>query len=241
MKLFVTDYDQTLYTDDISIKENNKMLKKLQKNDFKVVISTGRSLPSIKKQIDAHHIPYDYVSCADGSIVYDNAGNIVELFFMDKEIVKPYQKFYKKIKYETLQFVYPEGYSDSLKEDDNNLLGINICISNANYTKDILNQFIEMSEKYTNYSFLNYMHIDYSYLCVKPKGISKSSTIKCLMEKNNILFDDIYVIGDSYNDFEMIRDYNGVCMNTSCQDVLDIAKKKYKSVYDYIVDILKEI
>ena len=72
MKLFVTDYDGTLYTDEVSIKENITMLKKLQKNNIKVVISTGRSYPSIKELVDLHKIPYDYLSCADGSIIYDD-------------------------------------------------------------------------------------------------------------------------------------------------------------------------
>ena len=85
------------------------------------------------------------------------------------------------------------------------------------------------------------MQPDFTYLCVKPKGITKSSAIKYLMEKHNLTINDIYVIGDSYNDFEMIRDYNGVFMTSSYPEVLEIAKKSYKSVRDYIYEILKEI
>ena len=36
------------------------------------------------------------------------------------------------------------------------------------------------------------------------------------------------------------KKYYGSCMDTSCNDVLNIAKKKYHSVSDYIKDILKE-
>ena len=142
--------------------------------------------------------------------------------------------------FEEIQFSYPEGYSNILKEDNSKLLGINICISTINYTKEIVNDFLDMSKKYPDYNFLNYMHPNFSYLCIKPQGITKSSTINYLMNKFNVLFNDIYVIGDSYNDYEMIRDYKGVAMNTSCQEVLDIAKKTYKSVKDYINDILRE-
>ena len=85
------------------------------------------------------------------------------------------------------------------------------------------------------------MQPDFTYLCVKPKGITKSSAIKCLMDKHNLTMSDIYVIGDSYNDLEMIRDYKGVCMATSYKEVLDVSKKVYKSVRDYIYDILKEV
>ncbi len=240
MKLFITDYDGTLYIDDNKIKENNKTLKKLQKNDFKVVISTGRSYPSIKNQVNIHNIPYDYLSCADGSIIYDKDGNILESFYMNQKIIKPFQKFYENLNFEEIQFSYPEGYSNILKDDNSKLLGINVCISTINYNKEIVNEFIKMSKDYPEYNFLNYMHPNFSYLCIKPKGITKSSTIKYLMEKDNVLLKDVYVIGDSYNDYEMIKDYEGVCMDTSCKEVLDIAKKSYKSVKDYINDILRE-
>ena len=241
MKLFITDYDGTLYINDKQIKENITMLKKLKKNDFKIVISTGRSYPSIKNQVDIYNIPYDFLSCADGSIIYDNNGNIMSLYPMNEEIIKPYQKFYKNINYEEIQHVYPEGYSNILRDDNSKLLGINICISTINYTKELVNKFIKMSKKYPNYNFLNYAHPNYSYLCIKPKGITKSSSIKYLMDKYKILISDIYVIGDSYNDYEMIKDYYGVCMTTSCDEVLNISKKSYKSVRDYISDILKDI
>ena len=239
MKLFFTDYDGTLYVDDISIKENIKMLKKLQDNNIKVIISTGRSYPSIKNQVDIYNIPYDYLSCADGSIIYDNNGNIINLSYMNKEIIKPFQEFYQDLNYEEIQFSYPEGYSNILKEN-NNLLGINICIATTNYKDDIVNNFISMSKDYPNYNFLNYKHPNFSYLCVKPKGITKSSAINYLIKRHNLKNTDVYVIGDSYNDYEMIRDYHGSCMNTSCQEVLDISKKNYQSVKDYIIDILKE-
>ena len=80
MKLFVTDYDGTLYTEESSMKKNISALKKLQKNEFLVIISTGRSYISIKNQIETYNIPYDYVTCADGSITYDKSGKIINIY-----------------------------------------------------------------------------------------------------------------------------------------------------------------
>ena len=240
MKLFVTDYDGTFFIDNVSINENIKMLKKLHENDFKIMISTGRSYPSIKNQMNIYNIPYDYLSCADGSILYDNNDNILEMYLMDNKIIQPFKDFYQNLNYEEIQFSYPTGYSNILSNNDNRLLGINVCISTLNYTKEIVDSFLEMKIKYPKYHFLNYMHPNFSYLCIKPDGIDKSSTITYLKNKYNIKLENIYVIGDSYNDYEMIKKYYGSCMDTSCNDVLNIAKKKYHSVSDYIKDILKE-
>ena len=241
MKLFVTDYDGTLFIDENDIKKTNKMLNTLKENGFKIMIATGRSYPSIKNQVLIHHIPYDYLSCADGSIIYNDKDEIIKLFYMNQEIVKPFQDFYSKLNYEEIQYAYPECYSNIFKENNNQLLGINICISTINYNEKIVNEFNLMSKDYPKYTFLNYVHPNYSYLCVKPKGITKSSTIKYIMKKDHISTKNIYVIGDSDNDYEMIKDYKGACMDTSCMEVLNISKNKYKSVRDYITDILKKI
>ena len=241
MKLFVTDYDGTLFTDDRHIKDSIRLLKKLRNNNFLIVISTGRSYPSIKNQVDTYNIPYDYLSCADGSIIYDNKDNIAVFYSMNTDIIKPFQDFYQNLNFEEIQHSYPEGYSNVLKENNNKLLGINVCMSTVNYTKEIVDSFLKMGKSYPNYSFLNYMHPNFSYLCIKPKGVSKSSAIEYLKNKYTIDKENIFVIGDADNDFEMIRDYNGYAMNSSCKKVLDIAKKSYESIDNFIIDILKGV
>ncbi len=237
MKLFVTDYDNTLYLNDFDIKKNIKSLKALQKRDFIILISTGRSYPSIKNQIDNYKIPYDYISCADGSIIYDNKGNIIDMFIMDNDIIDAIQNFYKNLPFEEIQFSYKEGYSNILI-DINNLLGINICLSNDNYNKTLKEQFLKLKKIYPNYNYLVYTHTHFSYLCVKPINVSKSYSTAILSKKLNIDKKDIYIIGDSSNDLEMIRDYNGVGMINSCQEILKIVHKTYSCVSDYIKDIL---
>ena len=239
MKLFVTDYDGTLFVDEISIKDNIRMLLELQKRNYKVVINTGRSYPSIKNQLDMYSIPYDYIICADGSLLYDNIGNVMRMYEMDEEIIEPFKKFYQEIHYEEMQFVYKEGYSNILRSIKG-LLGINICLSTINYTNNIVNDFIRMSKEYPRYNFLNYCHPKYSYLCIKPKGVSKSFSIEYLRKKYHILKKDVHVIGDASNDYEMIRDFDGVCISKSTPEILAIAKKHYKNIDYYINDLLQE-
>ena len=237
MKLFVTDYDDTLYLDDESIKETNKLLKKLKENDFLVVIATGRSFPSIHNQVLLHNIDYDYLICADGSIIYNNKKTIETMYRLNKEILKPFKEFYKDLNYEEIQFSYPEGYSNIYKDNDN-LIGINVCLTSDKYTDELVNSFLSMKKDYPDYSFLAYRHPNYSYLCVKPIGISKSAGIKYIMNKHNIKKEDIYVIGDSSNDCEMIKDFNGAGVTWSNPDVLLITNKIYPNIDSYINDIL---
>ena len=240
MKLFITDYDDTLFIGEKEIRKTVKLLKKLHKKEYYIVISTGRSYPSIKKQTIMYDIPYDYISCADGSIIYDKNGNIINAIYMNKKIIKPLMDFYQNIDFEEIQFSYPEGYSNIYDDKNDKLLGINICISTVKYSKELVNNFMELSKKYPEYNYLDYKHPNFSYLCVKPKGISKSYAVSILMEKNNVLKGNVRVIGDSSNDYEMIKDYDGVCVLNACPEVLSIAKKKYKVIDDYIYELLKE-
>ena len=240
MKLFVTDYDDTLYVDNESIKKTNKLLKELQKNGFYIVIATGRGYPSINNQTTIHEIPYDYITCSDGSAIYNNQGVVEEIYTINKEIIKPFEEFYQDVNFEELQFSYPEGYSNILNNDNDNLLGVNICVSNENYTKELVDKFTLMSKVYQDYSFLNYIHPNFSYLCIKPKGISKAASIEYIRKKHKIKKEDVYVIGDASNDYEMIRDYNGVCVSTPFEEIIKIAKKVYPTIDDYIMELLKE-
>ena len=60
----------------------------------------------------------------------------------------------------------------------------------------------------------------------------------------NLVFvkdNDVFVIGDSSNDIEMIKKYYGVGMKNSCDEILCNVKKTYNEVSDYIDNILKKV
>lgn len=240
MKLFVTDYDDTLYTNDISIKKNIEKIKELQQKDFIIMIATGRSFPSIKQKTIEQNIPYDYLSCADGSIIYDKNDNIIYAKELDSEIIEPFHEFYQNLNYEEIQFSYPKGYSNSLNTQEK-LLGINVCISTRIYNNKIEKQFFKLKKKYKNYNYLAYTHPNYSYLCIKPLNINKSYTVSLIKDKLDIKDKDIYIIGDSSNDVEMLQDFHGVGMTNSCPEILKIVKTTYNEVSDYINEILKNL
>ena len=239
MRLFVTDYDETFYTSDESIRENIKKITKLKENDFLFILATGRSFPSIKNQIKLFKIPYDYLITSDGSIIYDKDDNIVKMFNINNEAIMIMKNFYDKLDYEEIQFSYKEGYKNIIDEN-NDLLGINICMSNHLYNEKLEKNFLKLKRKYPKYNYLAYRHTNYSYLCIKPKKVNKSYAIKYLKELFKIRKKDIYVIGDSSNDYEMIKDYKGAAMTNSYPDILSITKKRYKEVSDYIDSIIKD-
>lgn len=238
MKLLVTDYDETLFQSEKGLKDNIKKIKKIRQNDFLFVVATGRSFPSIKNQMRLYNIPYDYLITSDGSIIYDCDNKIIKMFKINNHAIKIMEDFYNKLKYEEIQFSYQEGYQNILNPEKD-LLGINICVSNDYYDEKLENNFLKLKKKFPEYNFLAYKHTNYSYLCIKPSGIDKAYAVKYLHTLLDIKKEDVFVIGDSSNDIEMIREFDGAVMASSYPEVLKISQKRYDEVSNYINDIIK--
>ena len=59
-----------------------------------------------------------------------------------------------------------------------------------------------------------------------------------MIERLNILQENVYTIGDGYIDIEMIKDFNGYAMVNSVDELKKIAKKECKSVAEFINEII---
>ncbi len=242
MKLFVTDYDNTLYVNDEELKEAIKEIKRIRKKDIKFVISTGRSIRSIKNEVIKHNIPFDYLSCADGSLIYDNNYNLIQEHHMNKDIVKEIPNLVKNITYEEIQYSYDTGYENYL-DLSKNISSVNLVIFENCFTEELHKRWEELQKRFPTYNYLCYKHF-YSvtksyiyYLCIKNKDVSKSKGIEFLANYLNIKKEDIYVIGDSDNDYEMIRDYHGVCVSGSTESIKEISTKEYEKISDYLKEL----
>ena len=68
----------------------------------------------------------------------------------------------------------------------------------------------------------------------------KCNSIAFISNLENIILEGIYVIGDNYNDIEMIKRYAGYCMTDAIEEVRRISKKEYQSVYNLIEELIEE-
>lgn len=239
MKLFVTDYDGTLFKDELSLSINKKKLLELHNLGFIIIISTGRSFNSIKNQIEKYDLYYDYLNCADGSIIYDNQNNLLKFYEAEHAIINEILTLKEKIKVEEIQIIYPDDYKSKYNKNDK-IAGINLVVKSELVDKQFVNEFLNLKKTYKNYNFLFYDHGDYAYFCVKKSLINKAYAVKYMQELLNIKKEDIYVIGDGYNDLEMIEEYNGSSI-IGINEINKLSKKTYHHVYEYINEIKEDL
>ena len=197
MKLLASDYDGTLNTDIKNLRVNINYIKKFRKNGHKFMIITGRSFNSIKAQIETFNIPYDYLSCNDGAVLFDTEDNAL---FVDYLMAKDIEILLGRISslYITskLELYGMYGKTESL----NNVIEISVRTKPFTNKEPLFNLLNEYE--------LSVIKVLNSYYIENIGG--KSRSIKYLSEKEN--FDEIITVGDSKNDIEMLRDYNGYRM-----------------------------
>ena len=237
MKLLVSDFDGTYYLDDNDIKLNNKVIKDFQEKNNLFMLSSGRSYKSLKEKVNEYQIPYDYLSCCDGSILYDKNGNIIEMFSLDKSIIDEFLSLVKYAKVHTIQYSYPDDYYDKPRNDI--LIGCNIVILNQDITDSFINNYLKMQKIYPNYDFLIYSYHDRTFYCLKNKGINKSSTIRVLKDKLSLKDKDIYTVGDNDNDYYMLKHYNGYYIGNPSNNIKEVCLKGYNNVSNLVLDIIK--
>lgn len=198
MKLLVSDYDGTLKSDIKNLLINIKYINKFMASGNKFVISTGRCFESIKKEIETYSIPYDYLTCNDGLVTFDNENKIIFSHPMDIDTI-----------ISVLSVLYSKTDVDKIK-----------LFNERNQTENYSNilEITGYCKKATNFRICKKV-IEETFPDLVLTGNSRNFYIKFKKDKStaidelnailNIDSKNIYTIGDNDNDLPMLTNYNG--------------------------------
>ncbi len=254
MKLLASDYDGTLrYGQDVMEKDIDA-LQEWKKDGNLFVIVTGRSYESINAQIQKYQIPVDYVITNNGGMVFDKEGKILLSQYLDYDVciqilhhIKEYDLVTSYVVNDGVhrhRIVLKQGVEDhrypNLKPDLTEaelldmghfaqiVLSMPSIESSLDVAKKINDLYYDQVVAYPN----NYV-VD-----IVPKDVSKASGMEFLSHFIEVEKEDVYTIGDGYNDIPLI-DYgvNGSVMAWADEDVKSHAKKEYNSICELIKDI----
>lgn len=241
------DIDGTLWDEKMNIPESTKKaIQKLQENGHKAFICTGRSMANVNDPQFAE-IGFDgYIaSCGnhiemDGKVLYERIlpyEEVKKIYDVSRECKMPI--IFEGAKF---QWLDREGF-----EEDNFIRHI---VENLRETAIYLDE-CKLEDIYVN-KFSAYVHEDTDYETIKreldtfdilehgggvveavPVGTSKATGIAWICEHLGIQNEDVYAIGDSINDLEMLEYAgHGIAMGNAS----DVAKEKAEYITTYIHD-----
>lgn len=255
MKVLVTDYDGTLCYGGNVMPSDIEAIEKWQNEGNMYVIATGRSKFSIFKQLEKFNLHPDYLICNNGGMIYDGKGNPLEKSFLDaltaidliyaaqfmnedvaSVVINDGETRHRLLVNPNVTDVrYPTTKADITEEDVEKLKNFGqVILSMANNSAAI-----EMAEQINEFFGMNVTaYPNNTCVDVVPKDISKSTGLDFLSTYLNVDEDDVYTIGDSYNDIPLMEyTPNGYAIEMSPEDVKSHAKKTFFSVKDMVDEI----
>ncbi len=230
-KILVSDYDQTFYVNDEDIERNKKAVAKFRSEGNIFVIATGRSYIDFQKKLDMYNFKYDYIIINHGATILDKDDNVIANFTINNDIINKIKADLQLEK--SIKYFCCSKLESRVEFDYGNLTKIHVeykTKEEAMFINKIINN------KYSNY--VNSYYVTKNSVEIISNETNKSNAINLLINKLNLLKEDVYTIGDGYSDIEMIKNFNGYAMVNSIEELNQVALKKYRSVSDLINEIL---
>lgn len=228
-KILISDYDGTFYQNDIDTKKNIDKVNEFRTLDNLFVLATGRSYVDLKQKIDKYEIPYDYLILNHGALLLSKDLEIIKVFTLDKELVDSILEYANNDKdiYDVILIsAFDKNVTDTL-----NIVKIMLKLYSYDKALEVKN-YIDKS--YTNIKSY-FISEDNHYLVeVVSSEASKSLMIDKILDKEGIVKNNVYTIGDGINDIEMIRDYNGYRVRNSCKELVSVTDRVIDNVSDLI-------
>lgn len=233
-KMLISDYDNTFYLNDNDIKNNIDKVKEFRSKNNIFVIATGRSYYDFNTKLNKYPIKFDYLIINQGATILDANGNIIKNYTIDN-VIKD------QLINEIELYDQEEMFACSILES-------RVSIKNNNITKihkkyDTLekarNISKEINKKYQN-DIITYLIPSSNSIEIISSKTNKANAIQKIADLEKITKENIFTIGDSYNDIEMIANFNGYCMKNAQDEIKKISKKQYRSVSKLIEELLGE-
>ena len=227
MKILASDFDNTIYleNDKEKTKENIAAIKRFVSLGNIFCIITGRSYPDLKKVLIEEDIPYTYLICEDGAKIFNNMDYCLNAILLDKKEVDEIVSFAEENNW---HYYLDDGYNHTENHSD--------CVKIVIYCNDDFQrkEIVESIKKKVDvYIYASRYHVN-----IINKSVNKKNALKKLFNIEYLNINLLYVIGDNYNDYEMLKAYNGGVMKNHHKKLDGLGKKEYISLKDYIEELI---
>lgn len=225
MKVLASDFDLTLYVDDLEIVKKNVMaIHRFMKNGNLFGIITGRNYSDIKVLLNQYDIPYHYLICQDGAKLFDSMDYCFSTVSLSREdivrIVPVLEEYH-------FDYYLDDGYNETTNMDD--------CVK----VVGVIGNRREEAQKVVDILIKEgfYAYLSMYYINILDSSVNKKNALEKLLVHADCYKEDLYVIGDSVNDLEMLTSFQGAIMKNHSKELDHLGKKSYNTLYEYIEEL----
>lgn len=239
--LLVSDIDGTIYRDDVGIPQRNiDAIKRYIGKGGNFTVATGRSPQALLHILESVPVSAPAIIFNGGALYDPKTDRFIERHSLPKEVKGLVKNLLEKIPHLGCEFlVGPRVYvprmnkeilahirKDSLKYVCLPIDSIPDGASKIFFSTDVetmqkIREHIEQSGVSGVYA----VQTEKTYFEIMPEGVNKALGLKALREYLNIDNENVYAIGDFYNDVEMLAAAGiGVCVENAPKEVKKFAK-----------------
>jgi HAD superfamily hydrolase (TIGR01484 family) len=251
MYILSSDYDGTLSLHGSVSAEDRAAIERWRKAGNIFGIISGRGYPSICEEVKRHEVTCDFLICNNGSLIYDGGSEPVDQIAADGKVLQSLVPFiieaggwHAAISHASERMVVEIDNGRERNPQDfwitlNDLSGISSFHQlDTRFENDV--QAKEFAAK-VNQRFGQYVTAlpNGASVDMVPAGVNKASGIHRYIALKNVSKEHALVIGDNYNDLDMILEFNGYTVTSGRPEVIAQAKKAYTSIAGLIEEYLK--
>ncbi len=223
MILLASDFDDTIYLekDMATTNHNIEKIKGFMSKGNSFCIITGRNYTDLKVLLEKHQIPYTYLICEDGAKIFNYVDYCLDTINLDKEEI---EKIIPILEDNNCDYYLDDGYNETTNYDD--------CVKIVVRCKDKkkANEIVRViKEKVNIHIYVSRVHIN-----IIHKSVNKKNALKRLFNIEKLNIDNLRVIGDNDNDYEMLKEFEGGVITKHHKVLDELNKDNYDTLADYI-------
>ena len=249
MKIIASDYDGTLRRHHGISEKDREAIKAWRSNGNLFGIVTGRDQPFIKSVINEDKLELDFLIIYNGADIYEfnggTQGKLVNRTLGKSDCLHEMLPLILRKSGDWAEFVTPDRnyyttYGDVPAESKNSWVKAEalkrvkefIQIYSLYKTEE---EALEVSRK-LNDKFSGDISplVNGSWLNATPAGVNKSFGVWEYAKIKSVNKENIFAIGDSYNDLDMIKEFNGFTLENGVDSLKEIARAVYSGVWELV-------
>lgn len=248
MKIIASDYDGTLRQHDTVSAEDAESIRRWQKAGNLFGIITGRGLSSLQPLLRSHGVSCDFLITNNGAAIFDAQTRLLYALEADGRFLAPLLSSIrdhggKSAAITRLQQRQCVQLSKELEKNPeerwitpaeaagiSRFLQVDCVLPDETRAHRLANETNRLFSKNIA-AFPNGICVD-----IVSQGAGKTNGIHHLIRLFSSTPDDVLVIGDNYNDLEMIRAFSGFAVSSGKPEVREAARAVYPRVGDLIAD-----